>query len=66
MISYPNGGRMTEGDKLEFLDRWLADVSQAMREISTAILCLQDRLTPRTQPQRQDDRGVRRFIDDPD
>jgi len=57
---------MTEGDKLEFLDRWLADVSQAMREISTAILCLQDRLTPRTQPQRQDDRGVRRFIDDPD
>jgi len=35
---------MTDAEKLSFLDHWLADVGQTMRELSAAIERLYDRV----------------------
>jgi hypothetical protein len=39
---------MTDAEKLNFLDRWLNDVGQTMRELSAAIERLYDRVNRET------------------
>jgi hypothetical protein len=39
---------MTDAEKLDFLDHWLTDVGQTMRELSSAIERLYDRVDRET------------------
>jgi hypothetical protein len=43
---------MTDADKLEFLDHWMIDLGQVVRELHTAIQRLYERLS-REMPDRQ-------------
>jgi len=48
VIDQPPGDGMTDAEKLSFLDHWLTDVGQTMRELSTAIERLYDRVNRET------------------
>ena len=48
VIDQPPGDGMTDAEKLNFLDHWLTDLGQTMRELSAAIERLYDRVNRET------------------